>query len=104
MLIRSFFGAPVAAFASNVPHTLEATVLAVQVWIAATFYLFILVTSNPFLRLALASSDGRDSIRYCRTRAIHPPLLYLVFSISFCFAVRALIEGRIVAPGPGHGH
>src|SRR5882672_7804446 len=60
VLILSLFGALVAAFATNVPNTLKATVLAVQAWIAATFYLFILVTSNPFLRMAPAPFEGRD--------------------------------------------
>ncbi len=102
VLILSFFGALVAAFATNVPPTLKATVLAVQAWIAATFYLFILVTSNPFLRIAPAPFEGRDlnPILQDLGLAIHPPLLYLGyvgFSISFSFAVAALIEGRIDA-------
>jgi cytochrome c-type biogenesis protein CcmF len=102
VLILSFFGALVAAFAANVPPTLKATVLAVQAWIAATFYLFILVTSNPFLRMAPAPFEGRDlnPILQDLGLAIHPPLLYLGyvgFSISFSFAVAALIEGRIDA-------
>jgi len=102
VLILSLFGALVAAFATNVPHTLKALVLAVQAWIAATFYLFILVTSNPFWRLAPAPFEGRDlnPILQDLGLAIHPPLLYLGyvgFSISFSFAIAALIEGRIDA-------
>jgi cytochrome c-type biogenesis protein CcmF len=102
VLILSLFGALVAAFATNVPATLKATVLSVQAWIAATFYLFILATSNPFLRLDPAPFEGRDlnPILQDLGLAIHPPLLYLGyvgFSISFSFAVAALIEGRIDA-------
>src|SRR5229473_1923315 len=102
VLILSLFGALVAAFANNIPRSLKAIVLAVQAWIAATFYLFILVTSNPFLRLAPAPFEGRDlnPILQDLGLAIHPPLLYLGyvgFSISFSFAVAALIEGRIDA-------
>ena len=102
VLILSLFGALVAVFATNIPHTLKAIVLAVQAWIAATFYLFILVTSNPFLRLTPAPFEGRDlnPILQDLGLAIHPPLLYLGyvgFSISFSFAVAALIEGRIDA-------
>src|ERR1700744_702619 len=51
VLILSLFGGLVAAFGSNLPRTLKANVLAVQSWIASAFYLFILITSNPFLRL-----------------------------------------------------
>ena len=76
--------------------------LAVQSWIAAAFYLFILLTSNPFLRLAQAPFEGRDlnPILQDIGLAVHPPLLYLGyvgFSISFSFAIAALIEGRIDA-------
>ena len=76
--------------------------LAVQSWIACAFYLFILLTSNPFLRLAQAPLEGRDlnPILQDIGLAIHPPLLYLGyvgFSIAFSFAIAALIEGRIDA-------
>ena len=102
VLILSLFGALVAAFGGNLPATLKAHVLAAQSWIACTFYLFILLTSNPFLRLTPAPVEGRDlnPILQDPGLAIHPPLLYLGyvgFSIAFSFAIAALIEGRIDA-------
>jgi cytochrome c-type biogenesis protein CcmF len=102
VLILALFGALVAAFGGNLPATLRARVLAVQSWVASTFYLFILATSNPFLRLPQAPMEGRDlnPILQDLGLAIHPPLLYIGyvgFSISFSFAVAALIEGRIDA-------
>src|SRR5258707_1206997 len=102
VLILSLFGALVAGFGNNLPATLKARVLAVQSWIASAFYLFILVTSNPFLRLAQAPFEGRDlnPILQDVGLAINPPLLYLGyvgFSIAFSFAIAALIEGRIDA-------
>jgi cytochrome c-type biogenesis protein CcmF len=102
VLILALFGALVAAFAANVPPTLKATVLSVQAWIATSFYLFILVTSNPFARLWPAPDEGRDLNPLLQDigLAIHPPMLYLGyvgFSIAFSFAVAALIEGRIDA-------
>jgi cytochrome c-type biogenesis protein CcmF len=102
VLILSLFGALVALFGNNLPDTLKANVLAVQSWIACAFYLFILLTSNPFLRLAQAPIEGRDlnPILQDIGLAIHPPLLYLGyvgFSIAFSFAIAALIEGRIDA-------
>jgi cytochrome c-type biogenesis protein CcmF len=102
VLILSLFGALVALFGSNLPATLKANVLAVQSWVATAFYLFILITSNPFLRLAEAPLEGRDlnPILQDIGLAIHPPLLYLGyvgFSITFSFAIAALIEGRIDA-------
>ena len=102
VLILSFFGALVGALGRNLTSTLKAYVLAVQSWIACAFYLFILFTSNPFVRLAQAPFEGRDlnPILQDIGLAIHPPLLYLGyvgFSIAFSFAIAALIEGRIDA-------
>ncbi|KZD24680.1 heme lyase CcmF/NrfE family subunit [Tardiphaga robiniae] len=100
--ILALFGGLVAAFGNNLPLSLRAHVLAVQGWIAAAFYLFILMTSNPFLRLAQPPLEGRDLNPVLQDigLAVHPPMLYLGyvgFSIAFSFAVAALIEGRIDA-------
>ncbi len=102
VFILALFGALVAAFGSNLPLGLKANALAVQAWIAAAFHLFILVTSNPFLRIADAPFEGRDlnPVLQDPGLAFHPPLLYLGyvgFSIAFSFAIAALIEGRIDA-------
>jgi cytochrome c-type biogenesis protein CcmF len=99
VLILALFGALVAAFGGNLPLSLKANVLAVQAAIAAAFDLFILVTSNPFARLAPAPFEGRDLNPVLQDigLAIHPPLLYLGyvgFSIAFSFAIAALIDGR----------
>ena len=99
VLILALFGALVAAFGGNLPPTLKANVLAVQAAVAAAFDLFILVTSNPFARLAPAPFEGRDLNPVLQDvgLAIHPPLLYLGyvgFSIAFSFAIAALIDGR----------
>jgi cytochrome c-type biogenesis protein CcmF len=100
--ILAFFGALVALFGNNLPLPLKANALAVQAWIAAAFHLFILTTSNPFLRIPDAPLEGRDlnPILQDPGLAFHPPMLYLGyvgFSIAFSFAIAALIEGRIDA-------
>jgi cytochrome c-type biogenesis protein CcmF len=100
--ILAFFGALVAVFGGNLPLPLKANALAVQAWIAAAFHLFILTTSNPFLRIPDAPFEGRDlnPILQDPGLAFHPPMLYLGyvgFSIAFSFAIAALIEGRIDA-------
>ena len=102
VLILSVFGALVALFGGNLPARLKANVLAVQASIAVAFILFILVTSNPFLRIPEAPLEGRDlnPILQDPGLAIHPPLLYVGYvglSISFSFAIAALIDGRIDA-------
>src|SRR6201993_3325279 len=102
VLILSLFGALVALFGGNLPARLKATVLAVQASIAVAFILFILVTSNPFLRIPEPPFEGRDlnPILQDPGLAIHPPLLYLGYvglSIAFSFAIAALIDGHIDA-------
>ncbi len=100
--ILALFGGLVAAFGNNLPLSLRAHVLAVQAWVATAFYLFILLTSNPFARILDPPLEGRDLNPVLQDigLAVHPPMLYLGyvgFSISFSFAVAALIEGRIDA-------
>ena len=102
VLILVMFGSLVALFSGNVPAQLRATVLGVQGWITAAFLLFVLATSNPFERIANAPLEGNDLNPLLQDigLAIHPPLLYLGyvgFSITFSFAVAALILGRIDA-------
>ena len=98
--ILALFGALVAAFGEGLPATFKARVLSVQGMIAAGFLLFMLATSNPFLRLDPAPADGRDLNPLLQDPgfAFHPPFLYLGyvgFSMAFSFAVAALIEGRV---------
>ena len=100
VFILALFGAAVALFGRNLPPALRARVLAVQAMIGVGFLVFILFTSNPFLRLWPAPADGMglNPILQDRGLAFHPPMLYLGyvgFSISFCFAIAALIEGRV---------
>jgi cytochrome c-type biogenesis protein CcmF len=102
VLILALFGGMVAIFGNNLPISLRAHVLAVQAWIASAFYLFILMTSNPFLRIVNPPIEGQDLNPVLQDigLAVHPPMLYLGyvgFSISFSFAIAALIEGRIDA-------
>ncbi len=102
VLILALFGALVALGSRAMPVDLAAATLAVQAWIGAAFLFFILLTSNPFLRLAQPPIEGNDlnPILQDLGLAIHPPLLYLGyvgFSITFSFAAAALICGRIDA-------
>jgi cytochrome c-type biogenesis protein CcmF len=100
--ILAYFGALVAVLGTNLPAILKANALAVQAWIAAAFHLFILTTSNPFVRIPQAPFEGQDlnPILQDPGLAFHPPMLYLGyvgFSIAFSFAIAALLEGRIDA-------
>ncbi len=98
----SLCGAALALFSSNLPPDLRARVLSVQGMISAGFPIFILFTSNPFLRVwpPAANGQGLNPVLQDPGLAFHPPFLYLGyvgFSVAFSFAVAALIEGRVDA-------
>ena len=100
IVILSFFGALVAAFGRHLPLKLKANVLGVQGWIGVAFLMFLIFTSNPFERLNPAPVEGQDLNPLLQDigLAIHPPLLYLGyvgFSITFSFAIAALLEGKL---------
>ncbi len=102
VLILTLFGAMASWFGGNLPPSLKARVLSVQAAITVAFLLFILLTSNPFLRLEVPPFNGQDLNPLLQDPglAFHPPFLYLGYvglSMSFSFAVAALIEGRVDA-------
>ena len=102
VLIVTLFGAMAAWFGGNLPPGLRARVLSVQAAIAVAFFAFILFTSNPFLRLETPPFDGQDLNPLLQDPglAFHPPFLYLGYvglSMTFSFAVAALMEGRVDA-------
>ena len=90
----------VAQRSRSLDEAMVARVLGVLGLVTVGLLLFVLLTSNPFARIATPPMEGRDlnPILQDPGLAIHPPLLYLGyvgFSISFSFAVAALIEGRM---------
>ena len=102
VLILTLFGAMAAWFGGNLPPTMKARVLSVQSAVAVAFLGFIIFTSNPFVRLSAPPFDGRDLNPLLQDPglAFHPPFLYLGYvglSMSFSFAVAALLEGRVDA-------
>jgi cytochrome c-type biogenesis protein CcmF len=102
VFMLSLCGAAVALFCDNLPPELRARVLAVQGMIGVGFLLFILLTSDPFIRVfpPPPNGDGLNPVLQDPGLAFHPPFLYLGyvgFSVSFSFAVAALIEGRVDA-------
>ncbi|MDP2332640.1 MAG: heme lyase CcmF/NrfE family subunit [Reyranella sp.] len=101
-LILALFGAAVALFGAGLPDTLRSRVLAIQALIGVGFLAFLLFTSNPFERVSPAPPDGNglNPLLQDPGLAFHPPLLYLGyvgFSITYAFAIAALLEGRVDA-------
>jgi cytochrome c-type biogenesis protein CcmF len=102
VLALSGFGACAVLFGNNLPATLKARVLGVQGSIGVAFMAFMLLTSNPFLRLENPPLNGNDLNPLLQDPglAFHPPFLYLGYvglSMSFSFAIAALLEGRVDA-------
>lgn len=100
--VLALFGASVAWFGGALPAGLKARVLAVQGLIAVGFLAFLLFASNPFERLWPApwEGDGLNPLLQDPGLAFHPPLLYLGYvglSVTFSFAIAALLEGRVDA-------
>jgi cytochrome c-type biogenesis protein CcmF len=101
-LILALYGGAIAAFGKNLRPSLKVRVLGVQALIATGILAFVLLTSNPFIRLSPApvNGNGLNPLLQDPGLAFHPPLLYLGYvglSITFSFAVAALIEGRVDA-------
>ena len=84
----------------HLPVDLASRIVGVMGFISAGLLLYIVLTSNPFLRLFPAPFDGNDlnPLLQDPAMAIHPPMLYtgyVGFSVAFAFAVAAMLAGRI---------
>ncbi len=101
VLIQAAWTIAVATFSRGMPQESVARVLAVMGMISVGFLLFIIVTSNPFLRtLPFFPVDGRDLNPLLQDPGliIHPPMLYMGyvgFSVAFSFAIASLMTGRL---------
>src|SRR5689334_8409569 len=102
VLILALFGSGVALFGNNLPLELKSRVLAIQGSIGSAFLLFIVATSNPFLRLSPPPIEGNglNPLLQDPALAFHPPFLYAGYvglSVAFSFAIAALIDGKVDA-------
>ncbi|AOS97613.1 Cytochrome c-type biogenesis protein CcmF [Microbulbifer aggregans] len=103
LLIQAGWAAAVALFSRQLPAELVARVLSVLGVVLVGFFLFILLTSNPFDRLLpFPPTEGNDLNPLLQDPGmiIHPPLLYMGyvgFSVAFAFAIAALLGGQLDA-------
>src|SRR5476649_1216153 len=101
VLLLSCWTLAVALFSRRMPQDAVARVLAVMGMITAGFLVFILLTSNPFIRtLPSFPVDGSDLNPVLQDIGLifHPPLLYMGyvgFSVAFAFAIASLMAGRL---------
>lgn len=90
------------AFAKRGSARLTSAALGVQGLLAVAFLLFILFTSNPFLRIDPPPFDGAglNPLLQDLGLAVHPPTLYIGYvglSASFAYAAAALITREVDA-------
>ena len=102
VFMLALFGGLVSFFGRTLPASLRARTLAIQGLLGFGTLLFIIATSDPFARLFPAPADGRDLNPLLQDPglAFHPPFLYfgyVGFSITYSFAIAALIEGQVDA-------
>lgn len=101
VLIFSIWTVAVALFSKAIPMKMVARVLSILGMVGIGFYLFMLLTSNPFDRLLpFFPIDGKDLNPLLQDfgMIIHPPMLYMGyvgFSVAFAFALAALISGQL---------
>ena len=102
LLILSVYSAAIAMTQpTDSPQNegLGSRALGVQALIAIAFLVFVLLTSNPFLRLYPPPFEGNglNPLLQDPGLAFHPPLLYLGYvglSAAFSFAAAALLDKR----------
>lgn len=91
----------VGFFARSLPAPIHARVLSVMSMTIVGIMLFTVFTSNPFERILPGSpAEGSDLNPLLQDIGfiIHPPMLYLGysgFSVSFAFAIAALLSGHL---------
>lgn len=101
VLMLSIWTVAVALFSRGIPHAMVSRVLSVLGMVSVGFYLFMLLTSNPFdSMLPFFPVDGRDLNPLLQDfgMIIHPPMLYMGyvgFSVAFAFAISALLSGQL---------
>ena len=93
----------VSVFSKTMPIEFVARVLGVLGLLCVSYILFMLATSNPFMRIVpLPPGDGSDLNTALQDFGfiVHPPTLYMGyvgFSVVFAFAIAALLSGRLDA-------
>jgi cytochrome c-type biogenesis protein CcmF len=101
-LILSIWMLAVSIFSRSLPEIFVARVLSVMGFVSIGFLLFLILTSNPFIRLWPAPVNGADLNPLLQDVGliVHPPMLYMGyvgFSVAFGFAIAALLEGHLDA-------
>ena len=102
VMILAVAGSFLARFSRRTSERTLIAALGAQAALALGFYAFLLIASNPFARLAPASSEGRglNPLLQDPGLAFHPPTLYFGYvglSVAFSLAVGALLTNEVDA-------
>ena len=99
--LLSLWSAAVALFSKRLPQEAAARVLGIMGIISIGFLLFVLFTSNPFVRtFPDFPVDGKELNPLLQDVGLifHPPLLYMGyvgFSVAFAFSIASLMTGKL---------
>lgn len=99
-LVLTLYGAAVSVFGKSLTPSFKARALGFQSLVISGFLLFMITTSNPFLRInpPALEGNGLNPLLQDPALAFHPPLLYLGYvglAVVFSFSLAALVEGRV---------
>ena len=102
VLLLSTWTILVAQLSKALDEFMVARVIGILGLVTSGHLLFVLTTSNPFMRLLPAAQDGRSLNPLLQDPGLvfHPPMLYMGyvgFSVAFAFAIASLLSGRLDA-------
>ncbi len=98
--VMALAGGLIALIEHRLPKRMMMATLGAQACVAVGFYLFILLSSNPFERLSPVPADGNGLNPLLQDMGVsfHPPTLYIGYvglSVAFSFAVGALLTRNV---------
>ncbi|MFL0356949.1 heme lyase CcmF/NrfE family subunit [Erythrobacter sp. GH1-10] len=98
--VLALCGGLLAGLERRLPEYTMSATLGVQGFIALGFYVFLLLSSNPFERLPVPQAEGTglNPLLQDIGLAIHPPTLYIGYvglSVAFSLAMGALITRQV---------
>ncbi len=99
-LILGVWTVAVTLFSKRLPILMSTQILVILGLVSIGFLLFLLFTSNPFLRIFPIPPDGNELNPLLQDfgLAVHPPMLYMGYvgmAVPFAFVLSALIGGTL---------
>ena len=98
--VMALAGGLIALVERRLPEKTMLATLGAQAFVGLGFYAFLLLSSNPFERLAVAPAEGNglNPLLQDVGLAFHPPTLYFGYvglSVAFSFVVGALLTRQV---------